>query len=137
MSADVFLDSNVVLYTLDLRDGRRAIALDLVAKGAVVSTQVLSETANVARRKLRFGYPSIRAVLEEVCRTCQVAPVTVETVRLALQVGERYGFSYYDALIVAAARLAGCRVLYSEDLQHGQVIEDRLAILNPFASAER
>lgn len=59
-------------------------------------------------------------------------PISAETVRRALHVGERYGFSYFDALIIASARLAGCKMLYSEDLQHRQILDDELVILNPF-----
>ena len=132
MSGDVFLDSNVVIYTLDALDERRETALRLVSAGGVVSAQVLSETANVARRKLHFDYPAIANILAEISRSCEVLPISAETVRRALHIGERYGFSYFDALIIASARLAGCKILYSEDLQHKQVIDDELVILNPF-----
>lgn len=132
MNGDIFLDSNIVIYTLDLRDERRETALRLVSGGGVISAQVLSETANVARRKLHLDYSAIADVLNEISRTCEVLPISAETVRRALRVGQRYGFSYFDAQIVATARLAGCRILYSEDLQHGQVIDDELTILNPF-----
>jgi len=58
--------------------------------------------------------------------------LTAETHDLGLRLAERYGFSVYDAMIVAAALLAGCGILYSEDMQHGQRIEDRLTLCNPF-----
>ena len=134
MSAEVFLDSNVVIYMLDSRDERRETATRLISAGAVISSQVLSETANVARRKLHFDYPAIARILAEVMRTCPVLPVSAETVHRALLVAERYGFSYFDSLIVASARLAGCKILYSEDLQHRQTIDSELVILNPFLS---
>jgi predicted nucleic acid-binding protein len=61
-----------------------------------------------------------------------VATVTVETHDQALAIVERYGFSLYDSLLVAAALIADRRVLYSEDLQHGQLIERQLRVVNPF-----
>jgi len=64
---------------------------------------------------------------------CVVEPVTVETHTRGLDVGERCGLSLYDSMIVAAALLAGCDTLYSEDLQDGQRI-DGLLIRNPFSS---
>jgi predicted nucleic acid-binding protein len=59
-------------------------------------------------------------------------PITPATILAALTVAERYGFSHYDSLIVATALEAGCSTLYSEDMQHGQLIDNRLTIINPF-----
>jgi predicted nucleic acid-binding protein len=61
-----------------------------------------------------------------------VEAVTEDTHDRALALVERYGFSFYDALLIAAALHAGCSRLYSEDLQHGQLIDRQLRILNPF-----
>jgi predicted nucleic acid-binding protein len=63
---------------------------------------------------------------------CTVELVTLPTVHVALDIRERYGFSWYDSLIVAAALESNCDLLYSEDMQHGQIIEGRLSIVNPF-----
>ena len=62
----------------------------------------------------------------------RVVPVDVPTVREAIRVGERYRLSMWDSLIVAAALLSDCETLYSEDLQNGQVFDDRLKVVNPF-----
>ncbi len=61
-----------------------------------------------------------------------VAPVTAGTVRDAMAIGLRYGINHWDALIVAAAIDSGCDILYSEDMQHGQIFDDRLTVVNPF-----
>jgi predicted nucleic acid-binding protein len=58
--------------------------------------------------------------------------LTPETHDVGLRLAERYGFALYDAMIVAAALLAGCGTLYSEDLQHGQRIDERLVVCDPF-----
>jgi len=65
---------------------------------------------------------------------CEVAPITTETHDLRLEIAERYGFSVYDSLIVAVALLAGCEILFSEDLHDGQRINDQLVISNPFVN---
>ena len=83
-------------------------------------------------RKLRMPIGEIREVLTAVRAACVVVPVTVETHDLGLQVTERYGTAVYDAMVIAAALLAGCSTLLSEDLQHGQVFNRRLRIRNPF-----
>lgn len=63
---------------------------------------------------------------------CEVVPVDKETISEAMRLATHYSLSHWDALIVAAALLAGCDTLYSEDMQHGQVFEGRLTIINPF-----
>jgi predicted nucleic acid-binding protein len=59
-------------------------------------------------------------------------PVTADTIREAVRLAARYQLSHWDSLIVAAALLAECETLYSEDLQHRQVFDDRLTVINPF-----
>lgn len=133
MSDKAFLDTNVLIYALGQRDDRTARADALLADGGVVSVQVLNELASVARRKLRMPWPDVIAVLAEIKTLCPApVPVTLALHDAALTLAARLGYTLYDALIVAAALDAGCRVLYSEDLQDGQVIEKRLTIRNPF-----
>ena len=127
-----FLDSNIVLYSLDKNDAKQQKALGLLAADAVISTQVLSEVSNVMRRKLGYEIETIRAVLLRLVQTTQLHPVASSTILLALDVAQRYGFSYYDSQIVAAAQEASCAILYSEDLQHGQVLSSGLQVINPW-----
>lgn len=130
-----FFDTNVLLYLLS-RDHEKADRAEaLLEQQGTVSVQVLNEFAAVASRKLGLSYPEIE-VLEPIRAVCAVEPVTLETHDLGVGVAERYGFSIYDALIIAAALLADCETLYSEDLQDGQRIDGRLVIRNPFAKLE-
>lgn len=132
MSADAFLDTNVMLTLLSADAAKADRAEALVAAGGVVSVQVLNEFAAVAARKLAMTWPEIREVLAAVRAATTVAPVDVETHERSLDLAERYRLSITDAVIVAAAQRAGCAVLYTEDLQHGQAIEG-VTIRNPFA----
>jgi predicted nucleic acid-binding protein len=128
-----FFDTNILIYLLSAEAAKADKAEALLGKGGVVSVQVLNEFTSVARRKLGMPLAEIREVLSAVRAICAVEPVSLETHDLALDISERFGFSIYDALIIAAARLAHCSVLYSEDLQDGQRIEE-LVIRNPFSS---
>jgi predicted nucleic acid-binding protein len=130
--AECFFDTNVILYLLSADATKADRAEELLAIGGMVSVQVLNEFASVAQRKLGMTWLEIREILAQVRVVCPVEPVSVDTHDRALQVAERYGVSWYDALIVAAALLAGCATLYSEDMQHGQVFERQLTICNPF-----
>ena len=129
--AEVFLDTNVLLYLLS-DDARKADrAESLVASGGVVSVQVLNEFASVATRKLGLAVGEVREILATVRAVSDVRSVDAGTHDDALDIAELHRFSIYDALIVAAAARAGCAVLYTEDMQHGQRI-GRLLIQNPF-----
>ena len=129
---EAFFDTNVLLYLLSADDTKADRAESLIAGGGIISVQVLNEFASVALRKHALSYTEVRDVLEPIRSVCTLLPLTAETHGQGLKLAERYGFSFYDALIVAAALSAGSERLYSEDMQHGQCIENRLTLCNPF-----
>lgn len=131
---ETFFDTNVVLYLLSADAAKADRAEDLLAHGGTISVQVLNEFVAVASRKLRMPLTEVREILDQIRAVCAVEPMTIETHERALNIAERYGLSIYDALIVAAALLAGCTTLFSEDMQHGQVIDRQLTIRNSFES---
>lgn len=131
-AAAPFVDTNVLLYLLSADAEKAARAEELLAAGVVVSVQVLNEFAHVARRKFRLDWPRLTQSLLDVRDFAEVRPLTLEVHELGLQIAERYGFGIYDALIAAAALHAGCSQLLTEDLQHGQRLNGRLTIRNPF-----
>ena len=130
---DVFFDTKVLLYLLSSDEPKANRAEQVIADGGRISVQVLNEFANVATRKLGMPWGEVREVLSEVCAVCRVEQMTVEGHDRGVDLAERYGFSVYDAMIVASALLARCATLYSEDMQDGQVIDGRLTIRNPFS----
>jgi predicted nucleic acid-binding protein len=132
MSADeTFFDTNVLIYLTDEASGKAARTEDLLAGGGLISVQVLNEFASVARRKVGLSWPETREFLEVFRTTLAVVPLTLETHERGLELAERYRLQLYDGMIVAAAQLAGCTVLYSEDMHDGLVI-DGLSIRNPY-----
>jgi predicted nucleic acid-binding protein len=135
MNDKVFLDTNILLYTIGQHDVRTPVAEGLVEQGGVVSVQVLNELASVAHRKLKMSWQDVANALDAIRVLCpSVVPITAGTHDAALRLAVRHGFHIYDALIMAAALEAGCGTLYSEDMQSGQVIGGRLTIRNPFAA---
>jgi len=131
---DSFFDTNVLLYLLSKDAAKADRAEALLASGGVVSVQVLNEFASVASRKLAMTIPEIREILSTIQGVCIVKPLDIETHKLGLELAERYGFSIYDGMIVAAAVHAECTILYTEDLQQGQMIA-KLQIRNPFVGS--
>ena len=130
-----FFDTKLLLYLLSADSAKAQRAEELVAQGGWISVQVLNEFASVASRKLRMPITEIRECLEPIRSICAIEPVAVETHARGLEAAERCGLSIYDSMIVAAALLAGCATLCSEDLQDGQRI-DGLLIRNPFSSLD-
>ena len=127
-----FLDSNVVLYLLSGDASSATTAEALLARGPVISVQVLNEVTNVCRKKLSMSWSEIHQFLELVRSFCSVMPLTVDVHDQARQLAERCGLAFYDSVIVAAALLGRCTTLYSEDMHDGLVVTGSLTIVNPF-----
>jgi predicted nucleic acid-binding protein len=139
MSVKFFLDTNVFIYSLEestaakTARARELIARALSTRQGLVSYQVVQEFFNVALR--RFENPMQTGEAEQflttVFRPLLVVPFSLALCTDALRVFHRYRFPWYDSLIVAGALQAQCGILYTEDFQHGQKLEN-LEIRNPF-----
>jgi predicted nucleic acid-binding protein len=137
MSAEAFIDSNVILYLFDeIDDAKRVRAESLVyeslEKGSgCISFQVVQETLNVVTRKLGTRPEAALRLLDEVLVPLWSVLPSAALYQQGVLLQERYRLSFYDSLIVAAALQAGCSRIYSEDMQHGQQVE-AASIVNPF-----
>jgi len=130
--ADDFFDTSVLLYLLSEDDSKADRVEALLQDSGNVSVQVLDEFTAVSRGKLGMSFAEIREILATVRAVCRTHPLTLETHERAIEIAERYRFSVHDSVMVASAHLAGCKTLYAADLQHLQIIEGRLSIINPF-----
>lgn len=134
MSDKTFLDTNVLIYAYFYDTPEKTVAANRVIQGTQVylSTQVLLEFSNITRKKYGKSWQEVSNAIEELTANFNIHVNAQNTILLATQIAERYGFSIFDSLIVAAALEADCIILYSEDLQHQQMIEEKLQVLNPF-----
>ncbi|MBF0467543.1 MAG: PIN domain-containing protein [Desulfamplus sp.] len=132
MNDKYFLDTNVLIYSIGNIISKKTIAINLIGKDAVISTQIITESANVMSRKLKYGYPEIRVITNRLTEEMSLHIITHHTIKTALDIAEKYGFSYYDSQVIACALESDCYILYSEDLQHNQLIENSVRIINPF-----
>ncbi len=138
MNAEIFLDTNIVVYAFDRRfPEKRQIARELIATEASwsISWQVVQEFCSVALH--RFAVPLTHDFLDEMISLvlhphCHVMP-SPALWKNALQVRAQTQYRFYDSMIIAAALESGAQTLYSEDLQHGRRIGN-LEIANPFVS---
>lgn len=127
-----FADSNVLLYIVSGDDTKADIAERLLRSGLHVSVQVLNEIANVMVRKWQRPWSDALPFLDEVTVLATVHPLGLHTHKLGVEMAARHRLSVYDGIIVGAALIAECDVLYSQDMHHGLLVEDRLRIVNPF-----
>ena len=127
------IDTNVIVYAFGLED-RSEPARALLGTGPQVAVQSLNEFALVARRRLAMTWPEVYEALAAIALLCpRPQALTLEVHRAGLRLAERHRLAIYDAMIVAAALAGGCDTLWSEDMQDGLVVEQRLTIRNPFA----
>ena len=131
-ASEVFFDTNILIYFASEQTAKANRSDTLLRAGGVISVQVLNELTNVARRKMQMSGTEIHTFLSMLRGLLIVHPVTTETHETGLALAERYGFSTFDAMIAASALHAGCDTLWSEDLQHGLVLDEGLRIANPF-----
>jgi len=127
-----FFDTNVLLYVASGDPAKADRAEKLIAEGGSISVQVLNEIANVARREMSLSWAEMRAFLGGIRDLLPVRPITVDIHETGLALAERYGLSVYDAMIAASALEAECDTLWSEDMQDGMVLDDRLRVVDPF-----
>jgi predicted nucleic acid-binding protein len=133
--ADVFLDTNVLVYAFDTADEakrQRALAVLGEHPNAVISTQVLLEWFTIVTRKLTPPMPGAdaTAVMESLTRL-DVVPADAELTLRAARTAVEAQLSIWDAMVIEAAAIAGCTTILTEDLNEGQTIRG-VRVVNPF-----
>lgn len=134
MNDNFFLDTNILIYCYSDDDPeKRMISQEKAnSSNAIISTQVIQEFANAMTKKQGLSWLEAESYIGEFTNNFHVYLNTPSTLKLGCKIAARYKFHFYDSLIIAAALETSCKILYSEDLQHGQLIENQLTIINPF-----
>ncbi|NIM12340.1 MAG: PIN domain-containing protein [Candidatus Aminicenantes bacterium] len=132
----IFIDSNIFIYAKVQESGesKHEIAqkfLESVSGEIIISTQVLSEFYYVLNR-YKIDDSIIQDSINEILEDVTLRTITLDTIKSCWKIKTRYRYSYYDSLIIASALENNCSLLYSEDMQHEQLIHDELRIMNPF-----
>jgi predicted nucleic acid-binding protein len=135
MSDDrVFLDSNIFIYMYDKSDlTKREASLSLLDSNAcVASTQVINEVSSVLLRKIKVPIREVKQIINDIFKISDVKQIDSTIIYNALDLVSQYGYSYFDCLMLSSALDSGCKILYSEDMSDGQLIENTLTIVNPY-----
>ncbi len=133
-NVEYFLDTNLLVYGhTNLDKSKQQVAAQIIQHHEVIiSTQVMQEFINVLVKKFKTPWATVRHLVQQVQLNCHIHTNSISTIETAAQIAERYKFSFYDSLIVAAALETGATTLYLEDLQDQQLIDKRLLVVNPF-----
>lgn len=134
MKDKVFFDTNLLIYAISL-DINKANKIELLLREPfdfIISTQVINEFVHTCYRKNLLPALDIRNAVEDFLSFFELTIIQDSTILTALDIKERYSFSWYDSLIVGAALENECSVLFSKDMQDGIVINQKLTIKNPF-----
>ena len=138
---NIFFDSNIWIYafleTQKNESNKRSISLKLLEKSnienIIISVQVLNEFHWTLKTKYNISEEEIRKKVKNgILEIAKVIQLDLSTYKSAYKIRDNYSISYWDSLIVTSALKNDCKTLYSEDMQHNQIIEDKLKIINPF-----
>jgi predicted nucleic acid-binding protein len=137
MPDKAFLDTNILIYAYSEDEpSKQNISLQLIGgfeNSVIISKQVINELSNILLKKFKLSTEQVENVLLEIDSALSIVDFDLMTQIKALKLKDRYQLQFYDALIVATALENNCAVLYSEDMQHGMLIDKSLKIINPFA----
>ena len=132
MRGKFFVDSNICLYILDKESPKYSIVKQLLEDKPIISTQIVAENLNVCIKKFKLSKADSISHANSLLQACEVRSVTKQTMNEALILLDRFGYTIFDSLVLASAYEAGSNTLFSEDMQHGQLIYKKLKIVNPF-----
>lgn len=134
MKDKVFIDTNILVYFATDKTEKREIIVNKLdeCEYSFISIQVLNEFNNTCFKKSLLKPNEIEFAVKEYTSMFNVAILNIDTIISALSIKQKYGFSYYDCLIISSALQNDCTILYTEDMQHLQRIDDKLTIINPF-----
>ena len=137
MKDRIFIDSNIFVYAYTDDDwqkhelSRNLLKDNVLANEIILSVQILSEFYSVMA-KYKYSHNEIKSCSDEIIEQAEIMPLKLDTFKFCLFIKEKYSYSWWDSLILASALENDCKVVYSEDMQHKQIIENKLKIVNPF-----
>ena len=133
MNDKCFIDTNIFLYAFSTKDlNKQTIAKKIVLQPYHISTQVINESCSNFIKKLTFDEDMVTSFIGSAYSRYHIINFSESLFLKGSNIRLKYKYSYYDSLIIAAALESKCTILYSEDMQHKQIIENTLQIINPF-----
>lgn len=135
MPDKVFLDSNILIYAYSIDEPKKQkMVQDLLNKHEIIiiSTQTINEFINVTVKKKMLNNAQVASVVNELFSVFVIELINQDTIKKALELVDKYHYSYFDSLMLSSAIVSSCATLYSEDMHHEHIVEGKLKIVNPF-----
>lgn len=136
MQDKIFLDTNVIIYAFSEDEIEKQSAalklLDTQDDNVLISKQVINELSNILLKKFKLSSNQVEDAILELDTIVNIADFYLSTQIKALHIKDKYNLQFYDSLIIATALENRCTILYSEDMHHNLLVENRLKIINPF-----
>lgn len=135
MPGRIFIDTNILIYFVSNDNEKRKISESIIFSESmkVLSTQVVNEFINVSYKKNITTEIELISLINDFINNFEINLIHNHTILKAINLKNKYKYSYYDSLMLSSALENDCISIYTEDLQHNQIIEDKLTIINPFA----
>jgi predicted nucleic acid-binding protein len=127
-----FIDSNIILYLFTNNEKRKRFVSTLMTPQNLISTQIVNENVNVCLKKLKIGKDEAYNHGKNLLNTFNVVSIYPSTITDAFSLSIKYGFSFWDSLVVSAALENNCEILLTEDMHNGLLVNEKLRIKNPF-----
>ena len=139
MSDKAFFDTNIFVYLYaDKEPDKQMISKEIINKAdeCITSTQILNEINNVMIKKWRMSAEAVKTIQNDIRRISNVMYINEDIIDKAIELNDKYKFAYYDCLMLSSALDSHCGILYTEDMNNGQIIDGILKIVNPFIIGE-
>lgn len=132
--SSIAIDTNIIIYCFDenLHSSKKIAALNIISQSPAFSSQVLSEVINICHKRWKYSKQNLVRVANFLLQNCKLHSIDIQEIALAHQLISKHDFQYFDALIIASALNNNCTILYSEDMQHQMLVENKLTLINPF-----
>ena len=136
MSDKVLLDTNLWIYLHSKDPSEKYEKVNELflsnIESLIISAQILGELYNVLIKKKFRTQAQAQEIISQLVSGFDILEIGSSQVLQAIKVNARYGYSYWDSLLISTALLSNCRIIYSEDMQHDQLIDGKLRMINPF-----
>ncbi len=135
MKDRVFIDTNIIVYGIIEKDVEKhnkvkGLFENLKNKEVFISIQIVNEVYS-ALTKNKLEHERIEKYINELNELFNIEIINFETVKKAMNIKKKYGYSYWDSLVLSSAIENHCSIVYSEDMQNSQIIDKKIKIVNP------
>jgi len=135
-TADFTVDSNILIYAFGSQnEEKKRLAKLILSDCQAMSIQTVNESVFILQKKFNYTLIELDEIIQFFKSNFQIHGLNISVLEKAIFIIKIYKYSFWDSMMLASALINNCEVIYSEDMQHNQIIEDKLTIVNPFVKS--